>query len=170
MRYRDPVPALAAGLLLLLVTVSAAADDPESWVEIGTEHFLVRTNSDREVAVDLAIDLEKYRYTVGYLSGLDTRDTPSVPVTVYAWRTIDQYHEETGAYGTAGVYSSRPAGPVSLLSLEDGEEKWQLSGKRVLFHEYTHHILHQLGQRKGFEVRLHLMRVELRELEELVHQ
>lgn len=121
----------------------ASESGDSDWYEVRTEHFVVRTNAERERAVALATDLEKYRFTVSYLSGLNTRDVPSVPVTVYAYKTSDEYIEATEAYGTAGFYSARPAGPVSVLTLEDGEEAWQLSGKRVLFHEYTHHILHQ---------------------------
>jgi len=138
---------LALPALALVAGVSGAprADDDSGWVEVRTEHFIVRTDAERGRAEALATDLEKYRHTIGYLAGLDTRNTPSVPVTVYAWRRYDDYIDETGAFGTAGFYVARPAGPVSLLSLEDGEEDWELSGKRVLFHEYTHHILHQLS-------------------------
>lgn len=129
--------------LALFHASPARASDQDTWHEVRTEHFVVRTNAERERAVALATDLEKYRFTVGYLSGLDTRDVPSVPVTVYAYNSADDYLDATGAYGTAGFYVARQAGPISVLSLEDGEEDWQLSGKRVLFHEYTHHILHQ---------------------------
>ena len=122
---------------------SARASDGDTWHEVRTEHFVVRTNAERDRAIALATDLEKYRFTVGYLSGLNTRDVPSVPVTVYAYDSADEYLDATKAYGTAGFYTARPAGPISVLSLEDGDEDWQLSGKRVLFHEYTHHILHQ---------------------------
>jgi len=134
--------ACLAGILLMQASPAWSSED-DSWHEVRTEHFVVRTNAERERAVRLATDLEKYRFTVGYLSGLNTRDVPSVPVTVFAYKTADQYLDATGAYGTAGFYMPRPSGPISVLSLEDGEEDWQLSGKRVLFHEYTHHILHQ---------------------------
>lgn len=119
------------------------ATDEDAWHEVRTEHFVVRTDAERDRAVTLATELEMYRFTVGYLSGLNTRDVPSVPVTVYAYKSDDGYLEATRAYGTAGFYQARPSGPISVLSLEDGEQDWQLSGKRVLFHEYTHHILHQ---------------------------
>ena len=135
---------IALGISGLLLHASPAwPSEDANWHEVRTEHFVVRTNAERERAVALATDLEKYRFTVGYLSGLNTRDVPSVPVTVYAYKTLDEYHDATKAYGTAGFYIPRQAGPISVLSLEDGEENWQLSGKRVLFHEYTHHILHQ---------------------------
>ena len=130
------------GLALFQASPVLASDD-DTWHEVRTEHFVVRTNTERDRAVALATDLEKYRFTVGYLSGLNTRDVPSVPVTVYAYETADEYLDATKAYGTAGFYIPRQAGPISVLSLEDGDEDWQLSGKRVLFHEYTHHILHQ---------------------------
>lgn len=129
----------------LLPATAHADDDNESWYEVRTGHFVVRTNAKESRAVELATELEKYRFTVAYLSGLNTRDVPSVPVTVYAYRTMDQYLEVTGARGTAGFYLPRQDGPISVLSLEDGDEDWQLSGKRVLFHEYTHHILHQFS-------------------------
>jgi len=131
-----------AGLSLLQASPSWPSEDA-TWHEVRTEHFVVRTNAERDRAMALATDLEKYRFTVGYLSGLNTRDVPSVPVTVYAYKTAEGYLDATGAYGTAGFYVPRQSGPISVLSLEDGEEDWQLSGKRVLFHEYTHHILHQ---------------------------
>ena len=135
--------AAALGVAALLQAAPAGASEEDTWHEVRTEHFVVRTNAERKRAVRLATELEKYRFTVGYLSGLNTRDTPSVPVTVYAYASADEYLDATKAYGTAGFYVPRQSGPVSVLSLEDGEEDWQLSGKRVLFHEYTHHILHQ---------------------------
>mgnify|MGYP006289534151 CR=1 FL=1 len=131
---------LAAASMLLTAAVPAEDD---GWREVRTEHFVVRTDADRERAMSLATDLEKYRFTIAYLSGLNTGNAPSVPVTVYAYASYDDYIDDTGAYGTAGFYIPRPTGPVSVLSLEDGDEDWHLSGKRVLFHEYTHHILHQ---------------------------
>jgi hypothetical protein len=136
---------LAAAFLLASfhAPVTTVAADEREWHEVRTEHFIVRTDARKQRAIALATDLEKYRFTIAYLSGLNTRETPSVPVTVWAYRSADDYVENTKAYGTAGFYTARPAGPVSVLSLEDGDEEWQLSGKRVLFHEYTHHILHQ---------------------------
>lgn len=135
------VAAFIGAALLQSSPLHASGED--TWHEVRTDHFVVRTNAERTRAVALATDLEKYRFTVGYLSGLNTRDVPSVPVTVYAYKRSEEYLDATGAYGTAGFYVPRPAGPVSALSLEDGKEDWNLSGERVLFHEYTHHILHQ---------------------------
>jgi len=137
---------LLAGLFtatLLHAGLARGDEERTTWHEVRTEHFVVRTDAERERAVRLATELEKYRFTISYLSGLDTRDVPSVPVRVYAYRSSDDYIDATDAFGTAGFYLPRQSGPVSVLSLEDGEEEWQLAGKRVLFHEYTHHILHQ---------------------------
>lgn len=145
MKHSAFVHLFALGLagLALIHASPLRASGGDTWHEVRTEHFVVRTNAERDRAVALATNLEKYRFTVGYLSGLDTRDVPSVPVTVYAYKTTDEYLEATRAYGTAGFYSARQAGPISALTLEDGEEDWDLSGERILFHEYTHHILHQ---------------------------
>jgi len=133
--------ALFAGTLAPAV----ANDDEVAWHEIRTDNFIIRTDVERERAVALATDLEKYRFTVGYLSGIDTRDVASVPVTVYAFGETDNYHRTTGAYGTLGVYMARASGPLAMLTLEDPEEKWQSTGRQVLFHEYSHHVLHQFS-------------------------
>ncbi|MFU8876710.1 MAG: tetratricopeptide repeat protein [Wenzhouxiangellaceae bacterium] len=131
--------------LVALSTTESSADESGQWLEVSTEHFLVRTNTSRDKALELATDLEKYRFLISYLSGVQTQDVPSPPLIVYAFDTLAEYHERTGARGTLGFYVSRPEGPLSVLSLEDGEEDWQSSGKQVLFHEYTHHILHQFS-------------------------
>ncbi|MGB0514270.1 MAG: tetratricopeptide repeat protein [Wenzhouxiangellaceae bacterium] len=135
-----------APLIVLLLTGAAPLQaDEQRWLEVRTENFTVRTNVKRERALELAIDLEKYRFTIAYLSGLNTQGVPTVPVLVQAYRSDQQYLDATDAFGTAGFYVPRPSGAMSALSLEDGEEAWDLSGKRVLFHEYTHHILHQFS-------------------------
>lgn len=136
---------LITGFVLAPAALLADEDQAATWHEIRTDHFIIRTDDERERAVQLAIDLEKYRFTVAYLSGLQTREVASVPVTVFAFAKNDDYLDVTKAYGTGGFYNARPAGPVSVLSLEDGEEEWELGGKGVLFHEYTHHILHQFS-------------------------
>ncbi|MFU8876709.1 MAG: tetratricopeptide repeat protein [Wenzhouxiangellaceae bacterium] len=141
----------AIGLVFILNCLPGApipdarAAKTGEWIEVSTENFIIRTNTGREKAVELATDLEKYRFLVIYLTGVQAREVPGPPLLVHAFATTREYHDHTGMTGTLGAYASKPSGAVSLLSLEDGEENWRPSGKLVLMHEYTHHILNQFS-------------------------
>ncbi len=145
MRRGNPLILALLWVVLPMLPSAIHADEDSGWLEVSTEHFVVRTNAERDKAIELATNLEKYRFLISYLSGVQTQNVPSPPLLVYAWATTAEYHDQTGARGTLGLYMSRPEGPLSLLSLEDGEEDWQISGQQVLMHEYTHHILHQFS-------------------------
>jgi len=129
--------------LIALAPFQAFAEAGESWFEVKSEHFQVYTNLEEKAAVDLATDLERFRQTLAHLTGLSFEEDYSPPLTLYAYKERDQYIDRFDRRGTNGFYMTRPDGAVSVLSMEEADEEWKLSGIETLFHEYTHHLVHQ---------------------------
>ena len=121
---------------------SAPAAEGEDWIEVRSDHFLLRTNADKEKAVALVRDLERFRAVVGLVAQIDYGAVGERPLTVFAYSRISVYARRLQAQGTAGFYHTGADGDVAALSVEDGEKSWDLTGRQVIFHEYTHHLLH----------------------------
>lgn len=121
----------------------AMAEAGESWFEGQSDHFRVFTNLEKDEAVELVRNLERFRATLGELTGLGFEEDYSPPLTVFAYAKEDEYVDRYDMRGTSGFYMNRAEGAVSALSMEEGSEAWEPQGIETLFHEYTHHLLHQ---------------------------
>lgn len=119
-----------------------AKDD--DWAEYRTRNFILRTDADEERARTLITNLEKYRVAVSLLTQIAFDGDHDRPLLIYGYDRISEYHKRHDrSRSTAGFYVQRPDGAVSVLSLEEPKKIWQQTGQRVIFHEYTHHLLHQ---------------------------
>ncbi|MDT8322240.1 MAG: hypothetical protein RQ826_17120 [Xanthomonadales bacterium] len=115
----------------------------DKWIEARSDNFVIFSDAGENRTRELVVELEKFRFVVEQITPVQY---PAVendrPLTVFAYDSTRNYVKQTGMNGTAGVYVSRTTGAVSVLSLEEAEEIWQLDGREVLLHEYTHHLLH----------------------------
>ncbi len=122
----------------------AEAKANDEWYELVSDHFILRTDTNLEKARKTIEDLEKYRFTIGAITGLDLSEDYSPPLVIYAFNTTKRFRRTFSIRGgTLGFYNAFEDGAISMLSLEDGDQIWQLNGLRIIFHEYSHHILHQ---------------------------
>ncbi|UTW56080.1 lipopolysaccharide assembly protein LapB [Kordiimonas sp. SCSIO 12610] len=128
--------------VILLSNQALYADD--EWHELISDHFILRTDTNLEKAKETIEKLEKYRFTIGAITNADLSADYSPPLVVYAFEKTKRFRRVFGITGgTAGFYIPFEDGAISMLTLEEGDETWSLDGLRVLFHEYSHHILHQ---------------------------
>ncbi|MBL4790138.1 MAG: hypothetical protein JKY60_14250 [Kordiimonadaceae bacterium] len=137
---------ILTGLFLLFVAglmATPAEAAPRQWLQLESDHFIFYTDVDEETARKTVIDLEKFRYTVGKITGLDLSVDYSPKLKLFAFKTDKGYLDDIGPRGTGGFYIPQPEGAVSVLSLEKGEKVWILGGIQTIFHEYVHHIIHQ---------------------------
>lgn len=136
-----------AGCILILCSIlGGEALAKDAWLELRTDNFIVHSDAGEEKARALIQELEWFREVIAALVGLDLSGDRSPPLRIYAFSRNYEYLKASGLDGTAGFYISTWNGPVSMLSLEEPDEKWQSTGRQVLFHEYTHHILHQFSR------------------------
>ena len=135
--------ALLAGLAFWAgLALSALAREGETWVEVKSDHFLLFSDAGEDKAEALVRDLERFRAVVGLVAGIDFTTVPDRPLTIFAYRRSADYVRRLQAQGTAGFYHTDIEGDVAALTVESGKKKWNLKGRQVIFHEYTHHLLH----------------------------
>ncbi|GIX16193.1 MAG: hypothetical protein KatS3mg119_0379 [Rhodothalassiaceae bacterium] len=146
---RNMLGVLCAGFALLVAgagwTDAYAGDGDAAWREYRSAHFIVRSNAKPEDARRLVRDLEWYRHVVGRITNIDFSHDDTPPLRIWAWRTRNEYWDATEARRTLGFYNMGLDGPYSLMTIEPPEEPWQIAGRQVIMHEYTHHLIHQFS-------------------------
>ena len=126
---------------VLLVTGSAHAKRDKDWVEYSSKNFILISNAKPDLARETIQKLEKYRFTLGRITGLDLEHDDSAPLKLFAFSKTRDYVREMDKEYTLGFYSDSLIGPVSALSLEPRDEFWEHDGLETIFHEYNHYIL-----------------------------
>jgi tetratricopeptide (TPR) repeat protein len=136
---------LRAGLLILPILLAASAYGAEPWVEVETEHFLIRSDGGEAATVVLADELERFRQVIGIIT---TTRLPAaggkrdlLRLDAYAKRR--DYRRASVIEDSIGFYAEGENGPGAAISLQPYDEKWQPTGMHVLRHEYTHHVLNR---------------------------
>ncbi len=135
---RSLTPLLAVGACI------SCGPRPQLWHRFETDHVILKTNAAPSRGEALVRDLEKFRTTIGILTQLDLSNDPSPKLRVFGFDSIRQYQSAADSRrGSAGFYVMTVQGPVSLLDISEGDGVFDLTGRIILFHEYTHHLLRQ---------------------------
>lgn len=122
-----------------------AAYADNDWYHYRSDHFSVYSELEEERAEAILRDLEYYRYYMSVLTGTDGAGSP-LPLTVYLVRQHRNYKDLIGYRpGFAGVYWVTPHGAVTMAEVEDKNGIYKEDGRNTLFHEYSHHFLHEFG-------------------------
>ncbi len=130
-------------IIIVIFINTNALHAKDKWLELKSEHFILRTDADLEKARKTIEDLEKFRFTLGALTGLDLSVENRPPLTIYAFRYTRKFNKQLKTTRSMlGFYRQRHDRAVAVLSLQDGKKVWQFKGTQILFHEYSHHILH----------------------------
>jgi tetratricopeptide (TPR) repeat protein len=133
---------LAFVLALLFVTSTARAE----WHEASSDHFLIYADQKELQVRNFAERLERYHSAMQYLLKREGRiPSPSNRVTVYVVNNQDQVRKLFGGDNRyiAGFYVPRAGGTFAIVPrIESGASEFDLSGERVLLHEYAHHVMH----------------------------
>lgn len=133
--------ALLGLIALVLSTDVAHAKSKDDWFEYSSKNFILISNAQPELARETILKLEKYRFTLGRITGLDLENDTSKPLRLFAFSETRDFQREMDMEGVLGFYSDDLRGPVSALSLEPRDEFWEHDGLETIFHEYNHYIL-----------------------------
>jgi tetratricopeptide (TPR) repeat protein len=128
--------------LLLIGGLPAQAD----WHEASSDHFLVYADQKEEQVQRFAERLERYHSAMQYALKRENRlPSPSNRVTVYVVQNQDEVRKLFGGDNRyiAGFYQPRAGGTFAIVPrIQTGGSEFDLSGERVLLHEYAHHIMY----------------------------
>jgi Flp pilus assembly protein TadD len=124
------------------VTSAARAD----WHEASSDHFLIYADQKEDQVQRFAERLERYHSAMQILLKREGRKpSPSNRVTVYVVSNAEQVRKLQGGDNrfVMGFYVPRAGGTLAIVPrIQSGASDWELSGERVLLHEYAHHVMY----------------------------
>ena len=128
-------------IILVLLTVAACTTAPleqRSWLEVRSANFSIYSNLPQEKTVALSEDLELFRAVVGKLTSAKQFE-PRVPTLIVAFARTEQFQPFAPAPSIVGFFRSGLRENVVAL---DASGAQRIDAWTVLFHEYTHFLLH----------------------------
>ncbi|WP_262690802.1 tetratricopeptide repeat protein [Kordiimonas aestuarii] len=126
---------------------TASGKEEAVWAEYSSKNFILFSDADPALARETIIKLEKYRFVLGQITGLDLENDNAPPLKLYAFRTTDSFqHAIRTGDGILGYYSDNLQSPLAALSLEPREDFWEHDGLETIFHEYNHYILRRYSR------------------------
>jgi tetratricopeptide (TPR) repeat protein len=135
------VRSLIAIVLLALVACAGPVALDVGWIEVSTKNFSIYSTMSESDARSLLEDLELFRAAL--LSVTRLRDVrPHVPTEIYAFQASRDYRPFRPAPGVVGHFL--PGLRANLVGLSAGENG--VLARVVLYHEYTHFLLHDEGR------------------------
>ena len=148
-RLTARVRILSAGLLAagcLAAPAAAQPDNPEDWVAVQSQHFVLLTDADPRRGVEIAYNLELFRNTFALLSpGLELRS--AVPTTLIAFRDAGAYapyksHPDSGGSVLLGQFLIHP--DRNFLTFDASARLAERGGVHefaVIYHEFVHYLV-----------------------------
>lgn len=125
--------------LLAAIGFSAAAIAAD-WKRADTHHFTIYSDGRESQLQEFATEVEQFDSLLRFLFKKPTVEEPN-KLTIYLVRNADSAGDLLGSNSVAGFYSSRLDGSFAVATREYGGRDEDLSGRRVLFHEYAHHFM-----------------------------
>jgi tetratricopeptide (TPR) repeat protein len=137
---------LARLILCITVALFLAVPARADWYEASSDHFVIYADQSEKQVQKFADRLERYHAAVEYLLMREgKKPSPSNRVTVYVVQNADQVRKLFGGDNryVAGFYVPRAGGTIAIVPrVKSGESEYDLSGERVLLHEYAHHVMY----------------------------
>ena len=140
-----------AALAAVCLSSPAAAD---GWWSAKTNHFVVYSETSKEQAEQLAVNLERFDQVMRYVRGmpLESEEVPdSAKLTLYQFGDTDDIGELAGSRGVAGFFIPRAGGSVAFVPARQPRVRGSIGTRDtddsfsgvVLFHEYAHYFMYQ---------------------------
>jgi tetratricopeptide (TPR) repeat protein len=132
-------------LVLLAGTLPARAE----WHEASSDHFLVVADQNEKDVREFTERLERFHSAVMHILGRENvSPSPSNRVTIYVVRNASQVQKLAGDKSgfLQGFYQARAGGSLAFTSRVESEGRDITQSEQVLFHEYTHHIMHGVSE------------------------
>lgn len=133
--------AFAAGLIVAPPSLAgvAGAQAGGDWLHIQTPAFSLYGRVGEKTLVQMAHDLEDFAALLRTLHGIDSQ-AEERPLPIYLMsRLSDLRRIRPGVTNVSGFYTAAIGDVFAAMTTEGDIEQ----GRRVLFHEYTHHFMKQ---------------------------
>lgn len=132
--------ALTAALAPMTMAGAARARSAGDWLYVQTPAFSLYGSVGEKTLAQAARDLQDFDGLLRALHGVDAGASER-PLPIYLTpRQFDLRRVRPGlAPNVRGFYSASVGDVFAVMSIEGGEDQ----GRRVLFHEYTHHFMKQ---------------------------
>jgi tetratricopeptide (TPR) repeat protein len=152
----------AGALMLLLLTACASTPlEQRGWLEVRSANFTIYSDLPQARAAALSEDLELFR-SVAQKAMSAKRLEPRVPTRIFAFARAEEFRSFAPS-GTGGYF--RP-GLRENAMVFDASSSSRADSRRVLFHEYTHFLVHNQTLEvprwydEGFAVFMETVRLE----------
>jgi tetratricopeptide (TPR) repeat protein len=133
----------------ILVLLAGSLPARAEWHEASSDHFLVVADQDEKDVQEFTERLERFHSAVLYVLGRENvSPSPSNRVTIYVVRSANQVQKLAGdktGY-LQGFYQARAGGSLAFTSRVESEGRDVSQSEQILFHEYTHHIMHGVSE------------------------
>ncbi|EDL48549.1 hypothetical protein ED21_30129 [Erythrobacter sp. SD-21] len=117
----------------------AAAGEVEIWHKAESAHFTIYSSGDRDDLVDFTRELEKFDGLLRFWFQKPDRGFAD-KIDIYMLQNQRQVASLLDSRTVAGFYSPRVDGTHAVAHYKGGGMR-DLSGQRILFHEYAHHFM-----------------------------
>lgn len=136
-------------LAFILVILAGSLPAHADWHEASSDHFLVVAEQNEKDVQEFTERLERFHSAVLFLlGGENAAPSPSNRVTIYVVRSSGQVRKLAGdktGY-LQGFYQARAGGSLAFTSRIESDGRDVTQSEQILFHEYTHHIMHGVSE------------------------
>jgi hypothetical protein len=120
------------------------------WTEVSSDHFLIYGEQSPSVLTKFAERLELLHAAMAFRHARNLiKPSPSNRVTIYAVSDVAKVRKLGElANNAAGVYIPR-AGAIMAITprISQAEDKTEMGGETILYHEYAHHFMFHITNR-----------------------
>jgi len=129
--------------LALVVLALGAAPAHARWLKAESPLFDVYSNGDEQSLRGFVADLEEYDKFLRLITQTEAAPSPN-RFTIYLVANLFEIRTVApgASDGILGFYNATPEGMLAVAERSPVYGEW-ISGRDVLFHEYTHHFMNQ---------------------------
>lgn len=127
--------------MVLLMASAAGLPVQAAWRDYRSNHFQLYSDADPAQARALIRDLERFRSTLGLLTGFQVDRQVAPRFLIFGFASTADLQQLTGRGNVDGLYFGALDQPVALLSLDGIGRSGRSAGVEVVFHEYVHFLL-----------------------------
>lgn len=113
------------------------------WREAVSPGFVVYSQSRPETVVEFVRKVERFDTFLRRRAAIADRPA-SVRLTIFLVNgQVGALMGDPGATSARGFFEYGPNGPMAVVERADGRGRFAIDADTILFHEYTHHFMHQ---------------------------
>lgn len=129
---------------LVLLAPAAATAGTETWRRADTPNFIIYSTGSEKQLKEFAEDVERFDALLHRFANVEAQPTP-YRLTIYALPNASAVRKLLSGKNrdVAGFYHPSLAGSFAVTNRSGGNQKFDLDGSIVLFHEYAHHFMHR---------------------------